>query len=275
MLPNFLVIGAARCGTTSICDLLGSHPDVFMSDPKEPRFFSHMNDELRTRDWYESLFANVTTESAVGEGSTGYTHPDVIAITAERIRETIPACRLIYMVRNPITRLESDWRMRMHEGWTPASISEAALEQTSLVRHGLYWENLNVYRRFFPDDRILVVFLEDFVADPQSALARCFTHIGVDATVAIDDASRPRNRAADYRRDTLIASRIRQWRYFHRLKDACPSGVVKVVERILTKEEQFVPDWQPAVRQRVIDEMSGDATRFLSHCGKPPAFWNL
>ena len=129
MLPNFIVIGAAKCGTTSICDLLSSHPDVFMSNPKEPCFFSHMNEDFRTRDWYESLFDAVSGESAVGEGSTAYTHPDVIDATSRQILEAIPDCRLIYMVRHPIRRLESDWRMRRHEGWTSESISEAVMQQ--------------------------------------------------------------------------------------------------------------------------------------------------
>ena len=78
MLPNFIVIGAAKCGTTSLCDLLGAHPDVFMSTPKEPRYFSHSNEGHRTLDWYESLFGEVTDQSAIGEGSITYTHPDLI-----------------------------------------------------------------------------------------------------------------------------------------------------------------------------------------------------
>ena len=183
LLPNFIVIGAAKCGTTSVCDLLGAHPQVYMSDPKEPCYFSHMDDEVRTRAWYESLFADVHDERAVGEGSTAYTHPDVIETTAARIRADIPDCRLIYMVRHPVRRLESDWRMRLHEGWTPDSISEAVQQQPTLVSHGLYWQNLSVYRALFSDEQILVVFLEDFMRNPDAELARCFAHIGVDPDV--------------------------------------------------------------------------------------------
>ena len=72
MKPNFLVIGAMKCGTTSLCSLLGQHPDIFMSNPKETYFFS--NDEVYQRgsSWYESIFLGSENKIAIGEGSTNY-----------------------------------------------------------------------------------------------------------------------------------------------------------------------------------------------------------
>lgn len=121
MFPNFIVIGAAKCGTTSLCDLLAGHPDIFFSNPKEPLYFSNRErygDEEFRAD-YEALFNGVRTESMIGEGTTTYTHPEIAGIVAERIAATLPACKLIFMARHPIRRLESDWRMRCFEGWAP------------------------------------------------------------------------------------------------------------------------------------------------------------
>ena len=125
MLPTFIVIGAAKCGTTSICNVLGSHSDVFMSEPKEPHYFSSSPDSKITHSWYESLFSSADGHIAIGEGSTSYTAPNRISRTARRLAQTIPDCKLIYVVRDPLKRLESDWKMRRREGWTPASIKGA------------------------------------------------------------------------------------------------------------------------------------------------------
>jgi len=275
MLPNFIVIGAAKCGTTSVCDILGRHRDVFMCDPKEPCFFSHMNQEFRTRAWYESLFAGATGKSAIGEGSTAYTHPDVIRTTAARIRDTLPACRLIYMVRHPIKRLESDWRMRRHEQWTPPAISDAVAEQPNLVRHGLYWQNLSVYREFFADEQILVVFFEDFVANPHTEIERCLLHIGVEPTVPTDDAGRARNSSADFRADGQLASRLRRSPYFRGVVDALPAGVVRAAKLLLTRKEEFRIEWRPETLSAISEQLALDARRFLAHCGKPNDYWTF
>jgi len=275
MLPNFIVIGAAKCGTTSVCDLLGKHPDVFMCEPKEPCFFSHMDENERTREWYESLFQQAGSEPAVGEGSTAYTHPDVIERTAAAIKALIPDCRLIYMVRHPLKRLESDWRMRRHEGWTPAAIGDAVTEQPSLMTHGFYWQNLGVYRRNFPDEQILVVFLEDFVRDPNGELQRCLQHIGVDPDFTVEDAARPRNSAADFRKDGRIAARLRQLAAFETVKDALPVWFVQGAKGLLTRQERFPVEWDPEIRRRTIAQLREDAAHFLSHCGKPEEFWDF
>lgn len=155
-LPNFIVIGAAKCGTSSVCRLLGSHPDVFMSDPKEPAYFSRRNGFEELRGWYTGLFRGAEGKHAFGEGSTRYTHPEFMELSASRISREIPDCRLIYMIRHPIHRLESDWKMRHQEGWTPDSINQAIAKQPILVKHGMYWTNLNVYRKYFRDEQILV-----------------------------------------------------------------------------------------------------------------------
>ena len=275
MLPNYMVIGAAKCGTTSICDLLGAHPDVFMTHPKEPAFFSHRKDPSKNWNWYKSLFAGVTKEIAIGEGSTAYTHPDVIYKAAEGIAAAIPQCRLIYMVRHPLKRLESDWRMRRRERWTPASINVAVREQANLVRHGLYWRNLSTYRQFFPDEQILILFLEDFSRSPEAALRRCCSHLGVRTDVDFMDPQRPRNRAEDKRADGAIAARLRRWGGFEEMKRHVPRWLVNAGKATLTRERTFAAQWDPEVYGRVVHELAEDAETFLAHCGKPPDFWKF
>jgi hypothetical protein len=101
-----------------------------MSIPKEIHYFGR-NDPDKTLAWYLSFFQEAVGQNAIGEGSTSYTHPDIIEACAAEIAERIPSCRLIYMVRDPVDRLESDWKMRLREGWSAASINEAVQSQPS------------------------------------------------------------------------------------------------------------------------------------------------
>jgi hypothetical protein len=271
MIPNYLVIGAPKCGTTSLCDLLGQHPDVFMSEPKEIHFFGR-TDPRKTLAWYEAHFDAAGSARAVGEGSTSYTHPDIINGCAAAIAERIPQCRLIYMVRNPLTRLESDWRMRALEGWAQgASINEAVTLQPTLVTQGKYWENINVYRRLFSDEQILIVFLEDFARDPGAELDRCFAHIGVPSWHGYRDAEQPRN-AATGLRDGSIARFLRT-SGLDTFKRALPGWLLEAGKSLLLERHQHVLTWDAGVREGVVGAFQDDARQLLEFCGKDPGYW--
>lgn len=274
MLPNFIVIGAAKCATSSICKLLGKHPQVFMSDPKEPHFFGR-DDPNKTLEWYEGCFEGAEGKIAVGEGSTSYTHPHIIHLAASGIAQHIPKCRLIYMVRNPIKRLESDWKMRKHEGWAEGSVNEAVESQPTLITHGMYWQNLYVYRKLFQDEQILIVFLEDFAQNPQQELKRCFEHIHVDISVSIIGADKPRNTSSNFRKDGFIAKYIRQTLFLNNLKEAIPSWMLKGAKLALTRKQDLTVRWASGVRRSVIERFKDDSREFLKHCCKPADFWNL
>jgi hypothetical protein len=101
-IPNFFIIGAPKCGTTSLADWLSQHPGIFMCRPKEPHYYSP---ELvaypvaRSKVWYENLFATATPDQLLGEASTGYLRSrNAVA----RILDDNPDAKLIVCLRNPI-----------------------------------------------------------------------------------------------------------------------------------------------------------------------------
>src|SRR5688500_4010417 len=107
-LPNLIIIGGLKCGTTSIHHYLGLHPEVQMSKPKELNFFvSELNWDLGI-PWYKSRFDS--RFPVRGESSPHYTNQPRFRGVAERIRDNVPDARLIYMVRDPISRILSHWR---------------------------------------------------------------------------------------------------------------------------------------------------------------------
>lgn len=276
MRPNFLVIGAAKCGTTSLYYALGRHPEVFMCEPKEPHFFSRDEVFAKGVGWYESLFARAEGAKAIGEASATYSMRERYPAAAERIIEHLSEVRLIYCVRHPLERIRSAWMYnvgRIDVG-LPESFSEAVLHHGPLIDNSLYWKQLNVYRQYIPDDRIAVVFLEDFRQDPDGELNRCFRFLGVEPEVRIEGVSEARNKGMERRRDGTLAAMVRRLPGFERVRDVAPAGLRGSLAARL-KRPSAAPRWEPEVRQYAVGRIAEDAERFLAFCGKRRDFWPM
>jgi hypothetical protein len=193
-LPNLLVIGAAKCGTTSLHRYLDSHPEVSMASPspaagaandlaaKEMRFF--WRDDWQTRmDWYCAYFAHMSTPVR-GEATPAYSahpyHPGV----AERIHRTVPGARLIYLVRDPIERIVAHYVQQRVDGERRSfaeRMSELEAPAHSLVCPSRYATQLERYLALFDPSQILVVDQHDLRHRRRETLARIFTFVDVRA----------------------------------------------------------------------------------------------
>ena len=210
-MPNFLIIGAAKAGTTAVYAYLSQHPQVFMSEWKEPSFFALEGDPTpfagprdavgerqRTRDLagYQALFRGATDEIAVGEASTLYLSSSERA--AGRIRRALPAVKLIAILRNPVERAYSAYRYLVRDEREPLDSFEAALDaEDGRIRSnwepiwayragGCYYTQLKRYYDLFPREQIAVHLYEDFERQPESIIREMFGFLGVDPTFEPD-----------------------------------------------------------------------------------------
>lgn len=274
-LPTFMVIGAAKCGTTSLCALLERHPDVFLTRPKEPKYFSRIATYEQGWDWYLSLFEGSERYAARGEGSTTYTGPARIDMVVPRLHATVPNCRLIYMVRHPIQRLESHWKMLRRSGQGLANINRNVEDLPPLSMWGMYWRWFCAYRLLFRDDQILIVFFEDFVRDPESIMARVYEHIGVDPTFRPVDAHVPRNTAREFKADTRASAIVRRIPGFGLVKRIAPKRMVEAARNALLQPYGDRAVWDPAVLCALQRMYRQDSRYLLEHCGKSEDYWRL
>jgi hypothetical protein len=223
-MPDFLVIGAARAGTTALHSYLRQHPRVFMPALKEPNFFAFEgarlavkgpgadfinNSVTRTAD-YRALFAPAAPDQVCGEASPLYLwSPDAPAA----IRRHVPHARLVAILRNPVEQAYSHFLYATKYTIEPvADFTEAlSLEEERLAagwqplfgysRFPRYGEQLARYFDLFPPDQILVRTYEEFLADPARLVAEIFAHIGVDPSFCPDMSEklnaggRPKNQA--------------------------------------------------------------------------------
>jgi len=278
MRPNYLVIGTAKAATTTLCALLGRHPQVFMAPAKELEFFSDDRIYSRGVAWYESQFDAPECKLFRGEGSPQYTLRTIHPEASRRIAEYSSALKLIYIVRHPIRRIEAAWlHMRSWVDERAHHSFNKALEANRgwLVDSANYWREIAPYRRSFPDDQILVLFFEDFKADPAATMRRCFEFLGADPD-ALPDTSLHLNRTAEKHVPVAALSIARSLVGYRTLRRAIPSTWRRSLKgRFLLRRAEGKPRWLPAARQRVLDLLGDDTAQFLRFYGKPVGFWDL
>ena len=150
MLPNFIIIGAEKSGTTTLAKILSDHHEIFMSIPKEPRFFSDHNWDKGLK-WYERLFDNAIGFKAIGEASVAYTWAPESVGTPQRIYDTLGEIKFIYIIRNPLERTISHYRHALFCNWMKKSTSiEDALKITpALIDCSKYFYQLEQYLKYF------------------------------------------------------------------------------------------------------------------------------
>lgn len=296
MLPNFLVIGAARSGTTSLYRYLGQHPDVFMSPRKEPSFFAYEGHPLdfcgprdrelgvpayavTTRAEYEALFAGRTHERAVGEASPFYL---CTAEAADRIARLVPDARLIAVLRDPSARAFSQYAMfvRDRRERLPFRRALAACEARrranwapgwQYLELGFYARQLRRYYARFPPEQIKVVFYEDLCRDPLALCREVFAFLGVDPSFAPDVTLRHNSSRLKRRRLDRLLNRPHLGRTIARR--VLPAAVRRVVRRRLEQRLYRTLRLAPADRARLVDIYREEILELQRMTGRDLSSW--
>ena len=214
-LPNYLVIGAAKAGTTSLRTYLDQHPEIFVTARGEPSFFAHEGETLAftgpgDEEWsdafvtdleaYEDLFAEVRDHRAVGEISPRYLYFEK---APERIAHHVPEARLIVILRHPVDRAYSHFLMNRGRDCEPAETLSKAIGKEAereaqgwgwdwrYVGAGLYHDQMERYYARFPREQIKVFLYED-LKDQAAFFSETFKFLGVDADFRPDTSARSR-----------------------------------------------------------------------------------
>lgn len=185
-LPNLVVIGAMKCGTTALHRLLDGHPDIAMAGGKELNFFFGPVTGPDVRDvstwhrgtgWYARQFDG---RAAIrGESSPGYTSPDHTEV-AGRMAGLVADARLVYLVRDPIDRAVSQYRHHRTDGTESRPVAEALLDpESQYIARSRYCERLDPFLRHFASEQILIIDQADLLGDTRRCLERVHRFIGV------------------------------------------------------------------------------------------------
>lgn len=176
-LPDFLIVGAMKCGTTTLAAQLAAQPGIFMTDPKEPNFFSDDDVWVRGEEWYRGLFAAAGQGDLKGEASTHYTKLPTYPETLPRIRTLLDRPRIIYMIRNPVDRAVSHYIHEWSRGGMGADPAAAFGSHAELVDYGCYGRQITPFVTEFGAENVLLTSLEQLTAAPAEEFSRIGTFL--------------------------------------------------------------------------------------------------
>lgn len=272
-LPDFMIIGRMKCGTTTLSEWLRQQPDVFFSRIKEPQFFSTGLYEQRGLSWYRGLFKGATEGQLLGEGSTSSTGPELAPIAAERIASMIPDVRLIYLVRHPAERIRSHYRhMRL---WRDESrpFAQAMREGGPFIDHTMYHRCLLPYIEGFPREQILVQRMEDLSGNEGSAWDSVLDHLGLPRRPAPDTAH---NVSAD-RGMKRAPMRLMRQPLMRRRLTWVPRGLRRHGKRLLLKRgaefQAMLEDSRSPIDDSVLEPVWDDIRKLEAWLGLDIPLW--
>lgn len=276
-LPNYLVIGAQKSGTSTLLVRLGSHPQAFCA--KELHFFDFDFRFAKGVEWYRAQFAEAAGRRAIGEKSPEYMYlPDAVG----RIAEVLPEAKLIAVLRNPIERAYSHyWHMRRkgkeNLGFAEAITAEAERIRSdrgsrirySYVDRGRYLRQLTVVGEHFPREQLLVLLSEDFHKEPGDMMRLVYRFLDIDEEDGSGSVSAVRAnpyREVRYPRIYNAMFRRRLWRFL-------PGPTARAAARLMMRTATY-PPMDPEIRARLVDEFAEENAMLGAWLGRDLSAWN-
>lgn len=215
ILPDFLIVGAAKSGTTSLFNYLGQHPEINLPEIKEPWFFSYFGDEssiLNSRsgdrvkqslvlnpDAYFQLFSKLKNSCITGEASTCYLylHERTIKNIRQFYGDDFRSVKIVIVLRNPVDRAWSNYQMHKRDGTEDMDLQTAMLPESYRKREsenfgiyydyigfGQYYEQVKAFKENFPE--VKIILYDDLLQQPDAVLKDLFEFLGVDGSIPVD-----------------------------------------------------------------------------------------
>lgn len=258
-LPNFLVIGAMKAGTTSLHAYLREHPQVFVPEKKEVDFFALDDNWAKGLAWYERHFDGVRDELVIGEVSPRYAFHPRFPGAPERIAETLGQPKLIYMLRHPIERIRSMYQHAIASGWDRRPISEALRDDPIYTDPSRYAMQLDLYLERTPRDRVLLVLAEDLLTERADTMRRIFQFLDVDAGWVPPNLNEVMHRGAEKEAPTAAGAVLA--RLARPLRSLVPPAARRIARRavyrpIAPDETAITPDIEAMLLDRLLPDIA-------------------
>ncbi len=281
-LPNFIVGGALKSGTTSLNYYLKQHPDVFMCPLKEPRFFAYDVDNpdhvagrglrfpIKSFDEYAALFSEADDQHALGEVSPHYL---ISPVAPRRIREALPDVRLIFSLRHPVKRAYSIYWHDVRLGKESRSVEEALAESEYAVTHGLYYSWLSNWYACFDPAQIKVILFDDLQSDAQGVFADLCRYLGIDDAFVPDLKVRNKGGALKHERLGHFYERLKTHPLRQALDTLVPQGLRKRLIDARNRNFEEPPPLSPTLAAYLSDFYREDISRLEQLLGRDLSAW--
>lgn len=264
-LPDFLIIGAKKAGTTAIGRYLEAHPEVFMTPRMEVHFFDKNYD--KGLDWYRERFSGATSERALGEATPDYlNNPEAVS----RMGRSLPHVRLIAVLRDPVARAYSHYWMHRSRGRTSLEFREAIESFPAYLERGRYLQQLVQVCEIYPRESLLVQIFEKAMADPVERYRETCRFLQVDDRVIPSIVGR---RIGPY--TTFRSLRVRD-RANRLIRDGSPikRTAGKVMARLNNSRNASYPPMDDALRADLEARFAEDNAALARWLGQDLSIWS-
>lgn len=281
-LPNFLIIGAPKAGTSALAAYLEAHPDVYIPPEKEIHFFNlhytidRADNYSRGLDWYRSKFEDAGAARAVGEATPSYMLDED---APGRIARAIPDAKLIAILRNPVDRAYSHYWYQRSVYPSPASFgdivrAEMRGEPSPAWRHphpyllwGRYLPQLQRVCVHYPRESLLVLLYEDLRSSPEETFAIMCRFLDVDERVVPANVGEVVNPTRPVRSGRLRTAMLR-WHAWKRL----PPQLATAIDN-LNRIKGPYPPMEPELRAELLEWFAADNAALASWLGRDLSVW--
>ncbi|MEM9241355.1 MAG: sulfotransferase domain-containing protein [Pseudomonadota bacterium] len=274
LLPHFIIIGAMKSGTTTLYRHLDEHPDVDMSRDKETDFFVSEKNWSRGLGWYSKQFSRA--DAVRGEASPNYTKSRDFPGVAERMAQVCPDVKLIYILRDPIDRAQSQFHHGVFMGALSPDLNDfqSTHEYAHILDGSLYAEQLETYLQYFRKEAILILDFAELVRAPQAVMDKVTAHIGVAARPLSNADSR--NESAEISRVPAPILRFAQSPFGRRA-----AGLVgrstrdRVRDALALRPSRKPPVFPDGLRMSFADDLRADAQKLRVMTGLSFPTWSV
>jgi Sulfotransferase domain len=273
-LPNLIVLGAQKCGTSGLHFYLDLHPEIAMSTPKELNFFIAERNWNRGIDWYGEHFES---HAAIrGESSPNYsTYPHHLGVP-ERMHHVVPDAKLIYLVRDPVERIAAHWIHNYAKRREKGDLRDTLLHpNTTYVLRSQYHLQLTQFLNHYPESQVLVLEQADLRNRRSETLKQVFSYLGVDSSFEHSRFHRERHRSSRKRRATWLGMRVQPLRRT-RVGSRLPKAFWNLLDVGLPLGKPIPrPDVREALGPEVIEVLHEDADRLRELTGRRFDHWSV
>jgi len=264
--PDFIIVGAGKCGTTSLHNYLAQHPQIYMCQKKETFFFINEKTREKHKPWgavttvedYCSLFQDAPKGSVTGEISTNYyAYPE----SAQLIYQHIPTVKIIAILRDPAERAFSSYQMHIRQGIEKRSFEQVISEDNKYVKRGFYFSEIIPYFKIFNRQSIKILLYDDLCQNPIAFMQDLFKFIEVDDNFIPDMSKKgrkgglPKNQSLNQllTKPNLLRSSVAAV-----LKLAMPLQVRQKIRAVLIKKNTYKAKLSPEARRKLIEFYKDD-----------------
>ena len=267
MLPNTIVIGGERCGTTWLYDCLREHPEIFFTGKKEIDFFSRNYD--KGLNYYESFFSTAINGKykIVGEKSTDYL---AYNLCPERINKHIPDASLISILRNPIDRAVSHYSAFIQPN-SNLEFKEVIIKNPGLLDSGCYYEHLKRYYRFFNKDQMLVMIFDDIKLEPLKFIQKVYDFLNVDVSFIPESLEKKVNLAVYPGLKKILYNKKTSWLIYF-LKNTFLENIIRQVLFQRKKNQKSIINNE--IRDELFDYFHEPNKKLSELINRDLSFWS-